>query len=301
MPTNGSTILPPTGGGAGGADTALDNLTTTSINMSLIPNNDASLFLGASGLRWGGLYVVNILDNSGTPAIDITNRNLDDENGNRQLTWNSTVGVKIWNQLEFQAPGQSSSTFLTQAASPDMASAYEIIWPPAQGAATTVLENDGAGNLSWVANGGSTPTFASAKYNTSSQAIYGSLAPLQCSVAEFDNLTAYNPATGLFTVPAGQAGIYMVGFGVNGTTAMATFTDELMLLATLGQNSNANVTLISQLIYQVIGVALSPQTSAWTTISAAVGDTLSVQLETSTDFSLTGAGAANWVSFVRVG
>lgn len=49
-----------------GATTALNNLTTTSINQALIPNADNTLDLGTSSLRWNELYVNSLKFLDGT-------------------------------------------------------------------------------------------------------------------------------------------------------------------------------------------------------------------------------------------
>lgn len=48
------------GGGGGGANTALSNLTGTSINQSLVANADASLNIGSSTVRWASVYATTV-------------------------------------------------------------------------------------------------------------------------------------------------------------------------------------------------------------------------------------------------
>jgi hypothetical protein len=62
---------PAQGGGGGGANTALSNLTTTSINTNLLPNASSTLTLGDSSLLWANLYTDN--GNIGRLSVNTAN------------------------------------------------------------------------------------------------------------------------------------------------------------------------------------------------------------------------------------
>ncbi len=62
---------------------------------------------------------------------------------------NPLVNNVIWS-------GFTSGTVLLGV--PSVIASYELYWPAAQGAATTVLQNDGTGHLSWAAAGSTAPT-----------------------------------------------------------------------------------------------------------------------------------------------
>jgi len=55
--------------GGAGANTALSNLITTSINQDLLPNSAATFNLGSSSLRWGNVYVGRMVFPVNTSAI----------------------------------------------------------------------------------------------------------------------------------------------------------------------------------------------------------------------------------------
>ena len=62
--------------GSGGADTDLNNLTTTSINTDLLPDSDNGQDLGGSGLEWANLWVTTLQNNAtiaiSSPTLSIT-------------------------------------------------------------------------------------------------------------------------------------------------------------------------------------------------------------------------------------
>jgi len=66
--------------GGSGANTALSNLTTTSINQPLLPNADGTRDLGSSTLRWQDIFPVNIKDNNDLVSFLVAARELRDNN-----------------------------------------------------------------------------------------------------------------------------------------------------------------------------------------------------------------------------
>lgn len=69
--------------GGSGATTALDNLTTTAINASLIPDSALAHDLGASGAEWASVYVNTIYasGNCGAAIFDVENGTIFDPAG----------------------------------------------------------------------------------------------------------------------------------------------------------------------------------------------------------------------------
>jgi hypothetical protein len=64
-----------------GATTALDNLTTTAINIALIPDSDGIYDLGSSSLKWSTLFaseahIDTLRDLSNVVAVDVANKTL---------------------------------------------------------------------------------------------------------------------------------------------------------------------------------------------------------------------------------
>lgn len=151
--------------GSSGANTALSNLITTSINQDLIPNGSHNL--GSSSNPWANLILSNfIFDSSTNKSIEVSNRTLDNPSGFALIQWGGTAptlfskngnipvtfthasdNLEIQSGSGLQLDGTISGN-ITQNAS-NTTTSYAIQWPNTQGAASTVLTNDGAGNLSW--------------------------------------------------------------------------------------------------------------------------------------------------------
>src|SRR5271155_3196142 len=147
------------------ANTFLSNLTSpTSINQNLIPDGNSFTFGNPTNF-WQYAYITVLRDggdvnsilpgnrtlNDGTGVIDLNwaLRSLSDTAGNDQLEW-SPSGVEINTALTME--GATSGAFTQEAAA--TTTSYSVLWPPAQGGASTFLENDGAGNLSWSSSVG---------------------------------------------------------------------------------------------------------------------------------------------------
>jgi|ERR1051325_8205083 hypothetical protein len=100
---NGSSITIPTSA----ANTALSNLASVAINVSLLPGTDNSIDVGSASKRWANLHALS------------------------SVIYGSTSGT-----ITLQAANTTTS--------------YSVKWPNAQGGASTILQNDGSGNLSWA-------------------------------------------------------------------------------------------------------------------------------------------------------
>lgn len=86
--------------------------------------------------------------------------------------------------------------------------AYSLIWPSTQGAASTVLTNDGAGNLSWVTSAASSPYFVNT-FTLSSTDITNKFVTLSGAPD--------TPADTILTVIGGPMQSYGADFTVSGS------------------------------------------------------------------------------------
>lgn len=85
---------------APGANTALSNLTSTSINQSLIPDSTLSHALGSVSNVWNGSYISSINDSTANLSADFENRRLDDSTSNTSIQWqNRTLNNPIANTI----------------------------------------------------------------------------------------------------------------------------------------------------------------------------------------------------------
>lgn len=85
----------------------------------------------------------------------------------------TSSGTIAFDQSHLTLDGSTSGSFTQRAA--NVTTTYSVKWPSAQGAASTFLQNDGAGNLSWAAgSGGGANTALS---NLASTAVNADLVP----------------------------------------------------------------------------------------------------------------------------
>lgn len=184
---------------ASGANTALSNLTSTAVNVDLLPGITDTLDLGSVAKRWANLHVSNITDGPGNVEIDLIN-GLIETGGNAVLSFTSRVlsdqssqpSVNAQTRLLIDPSGFTSIAYNSRTLNtndtgasvlswgsnmvnillgkslgfngatsgevdihaPSVVSTYSLILPNAQGAASTFLQNDGSGNLSWASGGG---------------------------------------------------------------------------------------------------------------------------------------------------
>ncbi len=211
--------------GTVGANTSLSNLTTTSINQNLLPLVDDTFNLGSTSDAWQILYAYNltgpstnttinlqssiIQDSSLAVSVDWGNRQLDDTSSTPQLTW-STTGIAINKALALN--GSTSGAFTQQASA--TTTPYTVIWPSAQSSGVKVLQNDGAGNLSWA-------TPASSGANTA-----------------LSNLASVAINTSLLPASAGSASVGSVSLPFNQMVSQSFFVPNIADTAFIGALSN---------------------------------------------------------------
>lgn len=91
------------------ANRTLSNLLTTAINENLTPDTNDSRYIGIDGTRWSRVYASSlrasdtsaslqlttgrVLDNTGTDSIHINNRELQDTDGNTNISYGSNAGI----------------------------------------------------------------------------------------------------------------------------------------------------------------------------------------------------------------
>lgn len=156
---------------------AATTIATTTGNLILAPGGGGTVNLSANTVLSAGSTLVLTGSSSGTltlaPATAVTSYTLvfpaaqgasssvltNDGSGN--LSWSvpgtgdmllaavqTVTGAKTFNSAKFLLAGATSGTLTINAAA--TTTPYTILFPAAQGAASTFLQNDGAGNLSWA-------------------------------------------------------------------------------------------------------------------------------------------------------
>jgi len=74
-----------------GANTALSNLASTAVNVSISPGTDGSINLGSATKRWLHIFAENVEDASSVISTDFTNRQLVDSSGNVSVDWTAQL------------------------------------------------------------------------------------------------------------------------------------------------------------------------------------------------------------------
>jgi hypothetical protein len=102
-------ILLSVGGGATGANTALSNLTTTSINASLVPLSSDAYSIGSSSYYWYDLYAYNLILNGSTnESVSVATATGTNPGGNLTASaGNANGNAQVGGTLVLQA-GQST-------------------------------------------------------------------------------------------------------------------------------------------------------------------------------------------------
>lgn len=167
---NGTAWVPISGGGGGGANTALSNLITTAINTDLLADSDGARSIGAPSLSWANGYISQLVDDGGTTAISISSRRLLSSSGARVLSWNTGTAL-LAGGVNLSFLGATSGNAVSFVADTNT-NAYSMIFPATQTAGA--LTNDGAGNLSWSSGGSGANTALS---NLASVAVNADINP----------------------------------------------------------------------------------------------------------------------------
>jgi hypothetical protein len=221
--------------GSSGANTALSNLTSTAINADLVPGTPDTINLGSASLQYNTLWVDNITNsggltitsNGGSANIRLTTQ--PGSSGDIQL-FPDTSGGKTNMQGLIRMTSLNNSTHVDVSTS-NSTTAYAMVWPLAQGAASTVLENDGAGNLSWAASpaaGITALTGDGTATGPGSAAL--TLATVNSNVGSFTNANITVNAKGLITAAS------------SGTSSVSSVTASTPLASSGGSTPNISLT-----------------------------------------------------------
>lgn len=108
--------------------------------------------IGTANFFWNRLFVNTVADVGSQTVMTPNNRTLHGDNGGVVENFANHSGAPIIFNIPIQLAGSSSGGITISAGTAP--TPYSIVLPPAQGGAGTVLQNDGAGNLSWAAGGG---------------------------------------------------------------------------------------------------------------------------------------------------
>lgn len=183
LTNDGSGNLSWVAGGGGGANTALSNLAAVAVNTALLPGTDDSIALDSASKRYTVGYFsqsVQVLAAAGdanataqlsgsTLSLGVGGGTAVDVTLSRAAAGIAQLGTG--NTLRLR--GSTSGNF--DQSVPATTTSYAVVWPSGQGSAGTVLTNDGSGNLSWGAAGGSGANVALS--NLSGVAINATLLP----------------------------------------------------------------------------------------------------------------------------
>lgn len=134
-------------------DTIADTVSINAlINADLVPTGSGAYALGTVVNRWGELWMEDTI-NFAAGGGGVGSLNFSYSDGYKFAGLGSgNVSAKI----QLNAEDNVESVTLSAPSAADLTTSYDLTLPAAQGAAGTVLTNDGSGALSWVAP--STPT-----------------------------------------------------------------------------------------------------------------------------------------------
>ncbi len=133
---------------ASGANTALSNLTTTSINQNLLPSADNTRVIGSTSLTWARGYINKIASSSGD-QIDIVSRALQFD-GTSVMSWFSS-GIQLLSGKLLRFTDSGSNTVGLQAPTTAAASIDYTLPSAAPASNGSSLVSTTAGVMSWQA------------------------------------------------------------------------------------------------------------------------------------------------------
>ena len=226
-----------------------DNITSGDGNV-VIGNTDVASATGdnqlsiSSGQVGGTAWITG--DSSGNVSVT---SNLNLSGSNKELRFYEGA-----NYVGFEAPALSA----------------DKIWvlPAADGSANQVLKTDGSGNLGFAtpAGGGTnTPAFLAYRSGSAMSIPDDTYTKFIFNAEKYDTASAYNISDGLFTVPSGQDGKYVLG----GMLYMGGASASRFILR---MRLNNSTTLIF-----MDGEKTAPCTAfASTVVSLSVGDTVQI-------------------------
>ena len=128
-------------------DTAADFVTINGvINSNLTPNGNGGFSIGQSTNRWGDLWMTDTINfTEGNTAFGSLNFSYSD---GYKFAGAGTGNVSA--KLQLNTEDNIKHVGLSAPVSAQLSSSYEMVLPPSQGDAKSVLTNDGSGALSWT-------------------------------------------------------------------------------------------------------------------------------------------------------
>ena len=115
LTNDGTGVLSWSPAAATGANTALSNLASVAINLSLLPGADNSINLGSAAKSWASANIHSLDDASSAISIDVYGRALEDASAATQLSW-SASGVEFNQLTPSTVPYLDSGSILTSSA-----------------------------------------------------------------------------------------------------------------------------------------------------------------------------------------
>jgi hypothetical protein len=123
------------------ANRTLNNLTTTAVNASLIPDTNGTLDLGTLANRWRKLFAAQI-DNATGVAVDVGAQALTN-NGTIVTSWNTSgLTIPATRSISFRSPNNLSTVVLTGPINGSTSATYRL---PSAGTAGQYLQLTGDG------------------------------------------------------------------------------------------------------------------------------------------------------------
>lgn len=114
-------------------------------------------------------------------------------------------------ELRLVETADGNTEYITLSAPADVTTNYTINFPAAQGGANTILQNDGSGNLSWVASSSGSLSYYYAYGPATSVAVTGTAATVDIDTGEIQS-GSYSNTNGVVTVPT--TGTYKISYTV---------------------------------------------------------------------------------------
>ncbi len=128
-------------------DTAADFISLNGvINSNLIPNGNGGFSLGQTSSRWGDLWMTDTINfTEGNSAFGSLNFSF-----NQGYRFAGTGTGNVPAKIQLNTEDNVRHVSFSAPSSAQMSTSYDMVLPPTQGAANSVLTNDGSGVLSWA-------------------------------------------------------------------------------------------------------------------------------------------------------
>jgi mucin-6/19 len=271
-----------------GANTALSNLTTTSINQSLIANADNSFDLGSAGAIWKDVFTGNVDAGTTTTALTIGTSNA------------TSIQIGKSGVAPSLPGGLTTSGGAINTGSGNITSTGTVGANAIQTNSTTRIDSSGnLSNIGTISSNASLATGTAVNHAVTASGTSGTntVTGINVALTGTANSTGSNAVTGLnFTTPTGAtnntftAQNYATGYGnlltYNGTTVIINGTGQLNG-AQLSTGTVANGALASS------SLTVSPGTGLTGGGLVSLGGTTTLNIDQTASLSWTGAEQFN--------